>query len=36
MCLILDKEGRFYKTNMRGAYLDVFLEDLYQQIDEIA
>lgn len=30
MCLILDKEGRFYKTNMRGAYLDVFLEDLYQ------
>lgn len=30
MCLILDKEGRFYKTNMRGAYLDVFLNDLYK------
>lgn len=30
MCLILDKEGRFYKTNMRGAYLDVFLDDLYK------
>ena len=29
MCLILDKEGRFYKSNVRGAYLDAFLEDLY-------
>lgn len=28
-CIILDKEGRFYKTNMRGAYLDAFLKELY-------
>lgn len=36
MCLILDKEGRFYKTNMRGAYLDVFWKICIRQIDEIA
>ena len=28
-CIILDKEGRFYKTNMRGAYLDEFLQEIY-------
>lgn len=28
-CIILDPEGRFCKVNMRGAYLDAFLEDLY-------
>lgn len=28
-CIILDKEGRFYKTNMRGAYLDNVLQELY-------
>lgn len=28
-CLLLDKEGRFYKTNMRGAYLDEFLIETY-------
>lgn len=28
-CIILDKEGRFHKTNMRGAYLDAFLQELY-------
>lgn len=28
-CIILDKEGRFYKTNMRGAYLDEFLLETY-------
>lgn len=28
-CIILDKEGRFFKTNMRGAYLDEFLLDTY-------
>lgn len=28
-CIILDKEGRFYKTSMRGPYLDAFLRDLY-------
>lgn len=28
-CIILDKEGRFYKTNMRGAYLDEFLQSIY-------
>ena len=31
MCLILDKEGRFYKANMRGSYLDVFLDELYKK-----
>lgn len=28
-CIILDKEGRHYKTNMRGAYLDEFLLETY-------
>lgn len=28
-CPILDGEGRFYKTNTRGAYLDEFLMELY-------
>lgn len=28
-CLLLDKSGRFYKTNMRGAYLDEFLSTAY-------
>lgn len=28
-CLLLDKEGNFYKTNMRGAYLDEFLMETY-------
>lgn len=28
-CIILDPEGRFCKVNMRGAYLDAFLQDLY-------
>lgn len=28
-CIILDKEGRIYKTNMRGAYLDEFLIETY-------
>ncbi|WP_430809641.1 MULTISPECIES: redoxin domain-containing protein [unclassified Carboxylicivirga] len=26
-CIVLDKENRIYKTNMRGAYLDAFLEE---------
>lgn len=30
-CIILDKEGNFYKTNMRGAYLDAFLYDYYKR-----
>lgn len=30
-CIILDKEGRFYKTNMRGAYLDEFLQEIYEK-----
>ncbi len=25
-CIVLDKDNRIYKTNMRGAYLDAFLE----------
>ncbi|WP_439183328.1 redoxin domain-containing protein [Carboxylicivirga taeanensis] len=29
-CIVLDKENRIYKTNMRGAYLDGFLK---QEID---
>ena len=28
-CLVLDPQGRFYKVNMRGAYLDAFLQELY-------
>lgn len=28
-CLLLDKEGNFYKSNMRGAYLDEFLVETY-------
>ncbi|WP_418992832.1 DUF4369 domain-containing protein [Alistipes sp.] len=28
-CIILDREGRFYKTDMRGAYLDAFLVETY-------
>lgn len=30
-CLILDKNGNFYKTNMRGAFLDAFLYDYYKR-----
>ncbi len=30
-CLILDKDGNFFKTNMRGAYLDAFLYDYYKR-----
>lgn len=30
-CLILDKSGRFYKSNMRGAYLDEFLDSAYNK-----
>lgn len=28
-CIILDEQGRFLKTNMRGPYLDAFLRDYY-------
>mgnify|MGYP001055158663 CR=1 FL=1 len=28
-CIVLDGEGRFYRTNTRGAYLDAFLMELY-------
>ncbi len=30
-CIILDKDGNFYKTNMSGAYLDAFLYDYYKR-----
>lgn len=30
-CLILDGEGRFYRTNTRGAYLDAFLMEIYNR-----
>ncbi len=30
-CIILDREGRFCKTNMRGAYLDEFLATVFQK-----
>ena len=29
MCMVLDGEGHFYRTNTRGAYLDAFLMELY-------
>ena len=28
-CIVLDPQGRFCKVNMRGAYLDAFLQELY-------
>lgn len=28
-CLVLDESGNFYKSNMRGAYLDEFLSETY-------
>ena len=28
-CIILDEQGRFFKTDMRGPYLDAFLRDYY-------
>lgn len=28
-CIVLDEQGHFYKVNMRGAYLDAFLHELY-------
>lgn len=28
-CIILDKEGRIFKTDMRGAALDAVLQELY-------
>lgn len=28
-CIVLDGEGRFYRTNTRGAYLDAFLKEIY-------
>lgn len=29
-CILLDKEGRIFKTNMRGAALNAVLQDLFQ------
>lgn len=29
-CILLDKEGRFFKTNMRGEALDAFLQETYK------
>lgn len=28
-CIVLDKEGRFFRTDMRGPYLDAFLQEIY-------
>ncbi|MCU4174196.1 redoxin domain-containing protein [Carboxylicivirga sp. N1Y90] len=28
-CIILDEEGRIFKTNMRGSYLDLFLQETF-------
>ena len=28
-CILLDKEGRIFKTEMRGAALDAVLQELY-------
>lgn len=28
-CIMLDKEGRFYKTDLRGVNLDIVLQDLF-------
>ena len=28
-CIILDEQGRFFKTDMRGPYLDAFLRNYY-------
>lgn len=28
-CIVFDSEGRFFKTNMRGIYLDAFLQEVY-------
>ena len=30
-CILLDKEGRIFKTDMRGAALDAVLQELYPQ-----
>ena len=28
-CIVLDKNGKFLRNNMRGAYLDEFLNETY-------
>lgn len=33
-CIILDKEGRIFKTDMRGAALDATLQDLYGKAEK--
>lgn len=33
-CLVLDKEGRIFKTDMRGAELDAVLEELFPETTE--